>query len=294
MRFGGTYPQEERLRRLLRGIGIIKSLQIKHEYLTPSQERKIELFEDQKTGEIATTAGSLSNEELAAKNLVDHINNCLRNVGRTLTRGAIDQLSTYAGEVMDNATEHSGGYWFIKGYYDHHEKPHYCEIAIFNFGKTIAQTFMEIGEDSYAYRTIIPCLQRHDRKNYFSTHWRKEDLITLMALQGDVSSKNESEDDTRGMGTVEMIEFFDQLARECLPEHTPEMAIMSGSTHIRFDGTHRLTQDDDRRRVIAFNTTNDLGSPPDSRYVSNIEPLCFPGTVISVRFELSNNQLTNL
>lgn len=287
LKFSGIYPKEKSLKRLLRGIGIIRHLEIEHEYLDPVQMNEIEVFEGRARKSDTLESGALSDAELEAKNLVDHINKCLKKTGHVLTQQAVLQLSTYAGEVMGNADEHSGKRkWFIKGYYDHDCIPNYCGVAIVNFGNTIAQTFSEIEEESYAYKEIAPYLETHSKKGAFSSKWSIEDLLTLIALQGGISSKNYEKTDTRGMGTVEMIGFFDAMAKECSTVAKPEMAILSGSTHIRFDGKYRLPSDKSERKIIAFNDTNDLNLPPDPEYVTSIKPLYFPGSVISIRFPL--------
>ena len=295
LQFSGVYPNSERLKRLLRGIGIIKSLKIEHEYLSQSQKNKIEVFV-RKAKKYKADVGSLSYVELTTKNFVDHINKCLNRIGRELTDGAVDRLSTYTGEIIGNADEHSGeSSWFVVGYYDHHDDSHLCEIAIFNFGKTFAETFMELPEDSFAFKAINPYIIKHETNKYFNHSWDKQDLLTLVALQGDISSKNENKDGTRGNGSVEMIEFFDRISKECSGENAvPEMAIISGSTHIKFDGKYPLVEDNRGRKIIAFNSQNDLTCPPDDGYVSNLAPLYFPGALISLRFPLSESQVSEI
>lgn len=296
LQFKGYYPSSERLTRLLKGIGIIKSLSVEHEYLSQSQRSKIQVFE-RRAKRLPTNVGSLSYVELTAKKFVDHINDCLARVNRRLTEDAVDRLSTYTGEIIGNAEEHSGeNSWHIAGYYDDHDESHLCEIAIFNFGKTFSETFTELSQDSFAYQAVSKYILKHKTNNYFTSGWNEEDLLTLAALQGDVSSKNANSDDTRGNGTVEMIEFFDRISRELGAEGdaSPEMAILSGSSYIRFDGKYSLTDDDSGRKIIAFNSQNDLNFPPDAQYVSNLAPLYFPGTIISIRFILSENETLHL
>ena len=292
LRFQGHYPNSDRLQRLLRGIGIIKSLHVKHEFLPKSQESKIEVFDQNYSKIQRTDVGAMSDVELAAKNFVDYINRCLKRVGKELTEDAVDRLSTYTGEIIGNAEEHSGeNSWYIAGYYDDHDESHLCEIAIFNFGRTFAETFTELPQDTFAYEAISPYISKHRANNFFNSSWNAEDLLTLVALQGDVSSKNESKEDTRGNGTVEMIEFFDKISRELSPNDSPpEMAIISGSSHIRFDGIYSLADDRSGRKIIAFNPQNDLNYPPDTKYVSNLSPLRFPGTLISIKFTISEEQ----
>ena len=51
----------------------------------------------------------------------------------------------YTGEILNNAEDHSGSDdVVITGYLDNSNSTHLCEIAIFNFGKTIAETFREM------------------------------------------------------------------------------------------------------------------------------------------------------
>ena len=64
------------------------------------------------------------------------------------------------------------------------------------------------------------------------------------------------------------------------------MAMLSGDTHILFDGTYRMGPDSTGRDVLAFNQSNSLAEPPDSNYVRHLQGVRFPGTVVSIRFPL--------
>ena len=139
--------------------------------------------------------------------------------------------------------------------------------------KLLPRLLLSFHGTSFAYQAVSPYVEKHRASEFFASGWDEKNLLTLVALQGDVSSKNTSEDDTRGNGTVEMIEFFDKISHELSPsDSSPEMAIISGSSHIRFDGTYSLGDDDSERKVIAFNQPNDLNHPPDKEYVSNLAP----------------------
>lgn len=113
--------------------------------------------------------------------------------------------------------------------------------------------------------------------------------MTLIALQGYVSSKNIDESTDRGQGTVDLIEFFQNVSKECLPEPSKKarMAIISGSTHIYFDGTHHIKQDETGKEVIAFNANNSLNDKPEKKYVRKMKDVSFPGTIIAARFPIS-------
>jgi hypothetical protein len=72
------------------------------------------------------------------------------------------------------------------------------------------------------------------------------------------------------------------------------MAILSGKTHILFDGTYQMAPDASGRNVIAFNAQNDLSSKPDPKYVRNLGGDGFPGTVISIRFPMKLTKQTEM
>lgn len=75
------------------------------------------------------------------------------------------------------------------------------------------------------------------------------------------------------------------------------MALVSGHTHLRFDGKYGpstvLTSEGGKRQVIALNADNDLDQPPDPDYCTNL-PLKFPGTLLSMRFYIDPDHLAQL
>jgi hypothetical protein len=292
--FSGFYPSEPSLKRYIRAIGIIKNLDVKHEFLSQEQENSLHIFRMRnKRLAKSVSVGSLDYKDRAVKDFVDHINDCLREIGRELLPEAIGTLSEYTSEILDNAEEHAGtDDWTIVGYFDGEHEAKLCEIAIFNVGASIADTFNALPEDSYAWNAISGYVNAHRTGGFFSADWDKDDLLTLAALQGDISTKNESGEDHRGQGTVEIIHFFQQVYRECLgfSNGCARMSVLSGSTHIFFDGKYEMKPDASGRNVIAFNTNNSLLEPPDGKYVKSLRPIRFPGTIISIRFPMQDSQ----
>ena len=291
--FRGHYPKDAKLKRYLKAVGIIKNLDIKHEFLAKEEEARLRIFRmrSKKTLRPAN-AGSSDFKEQVVRDFVDHINVCLNDHKRQLTDMARSKLAQYTGEVLGNAEEHSGyNDWSIVGYLDNAHESHMCEIAMFNFGKTISETFRELPKNSYAYSVIEPYIDAH-KSRWFKQSWTVDDLITLVALQGHVSSKNKSPEDDRGQGTVDLIEIFQRVHQECIKDEKPcaAMAILSGYTHILFDGTYKMQADTRGRKVIAFNKGNDLNDPPDEKYVKNLDKLYFPGVIISIRFPMAASQ----
>lgn len=169
-----------------------------------------------------------------------------------------------------------------------------CEIAIFNFGNTIAETFQRLPRDSFTYKQVKAYLDTHSQRRLFSTGWRHEDLFTLIALQGNVSSKNNNPQDTRGNGTVDLIEFFQRVHAECAVAKDAQatMSLISGSTVIFFDGRYQMRPNENGIKVIAFNDDNNLLQRPSSSCVRQLRGATFPGTLISLKFPLSVTKST--
>lgn len=289
LRIGGLYPKTDEARRFLKAIGIIKHLKLAEEYLPSEEQERLEIFvAHRRQGKEDVVVGKSDRKSNETKRFVDHINKCLKRNGRSLTAFGIERLSTYTGEILANAEEHSGrGEWLLAGYLDNSTGEHSCEIAVLSFGDSFADTFIRLDQKSFARSQIEPYLRAHRSRKLFTPSWAVDDLMTLVALQGGISSRNLSDMDTRGQGTVELIGFFEKMHDEGVGTSSGkcEMAILSGHTHIRFDGKYRLGSDSMQRDVIAFNGANSLEDPPDSHYVRRL-PLKFPGTVVSIKFPL--------
>lgn len=292
LRWKGTFPSNESDQRFLRAMGVIKHLKIEHEYVQNDEEKLIKVFDVRCKHYMRTaTARQADKKTKTTENFAKHIDKCLEYSGRQLTRKSRSVLCQYVSEIIDNAEQHGHMKdWSIQGYLDLNMSQPMCEIAIFNFGTTIAQSLDELPHDSYTKRQIQQYIDLHEKGGLFKQDWRKEDLYTLIALQGNVSSKNKSEEDTRGNGTVDLINFFQQVQRECSPDEQnlhASMAIASGSTVIVFDGTYLMKPNAEGVNIIAFNSDNDLMKRPDPTYVRTLDGAYFPGTVISLKFPLS-------
>jgi hypothetical protein len=288
LRFSGRFPSNIAETRLLTAIGIVKLLGAKHSTTTGSAT-DLEIFQaHRRQGAEEIAFGSRDRKSNEIVKFVDHIDNCLRRNGRTLTAFGRESLAIYTGEVLANAEEHSKrGEWLLAGYLDNSSDEHMCEIVVVSFGDTFAESFRRLPISSYAWVNVQPYLEAHVAKRIFTAKWEVDDLLALVALQGGISCKNTGPLDTRGKGTVDLIRFFEAMHRECSSgSHSEcEMAIITGRTYIKFDGTHSLRQDSTGRDVIAFNQSNALEDAPDPKYVRRLENK-FPGTIISMRFSL--------
>jgi hypothetical protein len=294
IRWSGSYPAEPVQRRLVQSLGVIKFLEVSHEYTPPKEAARIDSFHDRSKHYVrAVRPNDTDKKSRTTQKFADHINKCLSRIQRALTPVARKKLCDYVGEILDNAEEHARMYdWTVQGYLDTNSAGEsICELVILNFGHTVAQSLLSLPTDSYTRQCVQPYLDAHARKGIFSSGWAIDDLMTLIALQGSVSSKNSSADDTRGNGTVDVISFFEKMASECLTpasgKSAARMLLVSGSTSILFDGTHKMSVQGDRPGIIAFNLQNDLENRPDPTYVRHLSEVTFPGTILSIKFPLS-------
>jgi hypothetical protein len=294
-RFNGLYPKSPAGRRFVRGFGIIKHLELLEHALPDEEADRVKTFHRRRRHYSSVAKPEQADpKSVAIARFVDYVNECLSGQSRQLTPKARQMLGAYVSEIVDNAEEHPGmSDWTITGYLDTSDAMQVCTLSIFNFGNTIADTLKALEPQSYTAVQIAPYLEIHRRRSLFSPAWREQDLLTLVALQGHVSSKNESDANHRGQGTVNFIEFFQRVHAECSRHGSgARMAIVSGGTHILFDGAYKLSEDEQGRKRIAFNTNNSLYEKPDSNYVRSLGSVTFPGTIISIQFAISDDAVT--
>lgn len=211
----GNFPADPAQRRFIAAMGIIRQLGLTHKYLDFGEAEKVHRFERRCRHYVrelkAVNPDDKSEQANAAERFANHVNRCLAREDRKLTLEGRSRLCSYVVEVIDNAENHAGMVdWTIQGYVDMAMAEPQCEIVIFNFGKSIAATLDDLPADGYTMLQIQRYLDLHQTKGWFGPRWRREDLLTLVALQGSVSRKNSSLDTTRGQGTADLIDFFNK------------------------------------------------------------------------------------
>jgi hypothetical protein len=232
----------------------------------------------------------------AGTEIVDYLTKCLATEKTELTSEGRKYIGNLITEAVGNAEEHSGA-WVAAGYFvqQYTSDPGECHLVLFNSGATIADRIESPTSSEEIRRRAEQLADSHMRQGFFTTRvangWNREALVTLYALQEGVSSRLH-ERASRGNGTIQMIKAFSELAGT-----DQRMCILSGSAYILFDGTYSLslqkTTETESREVIAFNSSGNLESPPDDRYVRALSRR-FDGTVVSVRFRLGREQKTDL
>ncbi len=286
--FKGTLSKNEIVNLMIRASGIIRHLNLPESINDNNED--ILLF-PLKVGKKTTDQYHTTDMEIASTNLNEYFNKCLYKVNLELTPDGKSKLSKMTSELLTNAEDHSGKEkWYLIGYFksiDEHQ--HECHIVICNYGKSIYESLNNDNISQKIKSGILMLTEKHRRRGFFSIkrRWSESNLWTLYALQEGVSRlRDNGENIDRGNGTVEMIEFFLELAKQ----GQKKMCIISGSTAILFDGKYKLHDakiGDETRKIIAFNFKNDLGQPPDPKYIYTLKNP-FNGTIVSLRFTLND------
>lgn len=293
---GGAFSGSPDVNVMLKASGILKHLGLAKAALPEDVRDRLrccELFEGKESPPEKT-----SDSEIAATELTKFFDSCLSTERYHLRHDWQRNLISLITEVLDNCEEHArrDHRWYTIGHFNRlaDETGGKCHIVVLNFGDSIYESLQRPETPQPLKDRISELAAVHRSKGFFLLRprqkWEEETLWTLYALQEGVSRFSYGPGGVdRGNGTVRMIEFFSELAGE-----RPQMSLVSGRTHILFDGTYTmkptLLPSGEERKLVAFNVENDLRVPPDERYVQSL-PMAFPGTLVSLRFLLRGEYL---
>lgn len=225
--------------------------------------------------------------------IIDYFNNCLMRRNFILNEVGELNFSTMIGEVVSNCSDHGGDkvQWYALGHYTEYDSE--CNLTIFDFGNTIYES---LKDNSISINTVN---KLQELTNYHKKAFKKTDeelLWTLFSLQHGISRLNSEQDNTRGLGTIDLIDSFQNLGMKYDENNNllkPIMSITSGKINILFDGTYTIKEDVNGLKNIAFNEANDLKEQPDEKYVKNINNF-FPGTVISIKIFIDRKYIEEI
>lgn len=303
---GGRHSKNTEVNIMLRATGTLRQVKHPHMQLPPEVEKGIvrsELYRssikrrDRLIGQRHHLSYELlrrsSERDVAATRLVQYFNRCLNTQGCELNPHGRKYLIDLLTEVIGNCEEH-GGRWFTIGYF--RESPAKnagdCHIAMFNFGASMFHSLNSRSSSRAMKDEIAEIAKKHAGGPNWGKDYDEETVWTICALQEGVSRyRDRPGGETRGTGTIEMINAFSQLAGKY-----ERMCIVSGGSYILFDGRFDLKNRElpgGTRKVIAFNDSNDLRHPPDKRNVYKLRS-SFPGTMVSVRLSLEQEHLAKL
>lgn len=260
--------------------------------------RHLNLFnaEDKRVERLEPFINEKNVNVLTNKTIV-YYNNCLKRYGMELNAKGIDLLNHLVGEIIGNAAEHSGdnGDWYVSG--------HFTQATNHEYGKG-SLVFISIGNTIYEnlkYNTkspeILEKLDNHLKchKSLFDFNWNEESSLTVLGLQYKISSVTDFDHPDRGTGTIEFIKSFSELGKK-IDGDIPKMSILSGNTHILFDGTYNLEEKNingTKVKTIAFNKDNNIKKKPDQKYVKILKNR-FPGVIISADFYVDNRYVRKM
>lgn len=292
----GHLPRSKAVKDILLASGL--PYHLKAESALHFDEEHVERFETIK-GQHSINANKAG--ETATK-LMLYFNKCLKRQAMELNEEGKRLLSRILGEVISNSEIHGGEHstWYTQGHYQIKDDNSFGEMQMLflNLGETIYEGLKNDSSDETKQKlTHILKLQR---KN-MNANWDEEMIFTLFALQEGISrlkNSNINGYESRGSGTVSMIEMFNDIGKS-KNGLKPQMTIISGRTQIKFTDNYKMECvefDKDmvfgtgEKRIIAFNKDNNIYLPPDGNNVIKMSEY-FPGTVISLKFYLDNRYI---
>jgi len=240
---------------------------------------------------------TMNDSNYATNETIIYINKCLNRTGYKLNNEGISYFAKLVGEIIGNSKEHSGsnGEWYVSGHFTQATPGNYGKgcLCFISIGNTMFDNLMYNCKSEKTTNKILNHLKFH--KKLFNIGWNEESSVTVFGLQYKISSETDDKNVDRGTGTIKFIDSFANLGKTFNNEK-PKMTIISGNTHIMFDGTYNLSEKKTKKgniQVIAFNKENDLKKRPDPNYVKILKNK-FPGVIISLEFYLDKMYLDKL
>lgn len=297
LEYCGTVNNSAEHQLLLSQVGIISELDnaVLDTHVKPNKSIHVYKKDCTINDSVSSTGDDIKN--ITASEFVAHIQRALLDHNLELSEVASNDIRACLGEILDNVSEHSGQtspVWSVRGYINNSGKNRDLELVVMNVGRSIAETFERLSPENHS-KKIVSKYAKYHLQGRKSGLFNVEQLYTVAALQGKVSSKNEDGKDTRGQGTVTLIETFENIYRDYQKLREPRgkncavMNLISGHVVIKFDGTYmsKIIEEGDggERVTISFNESGKLTEPPDSRYVYRMNAF-FPGLMINIKIPL--------
>ena len=226
-----------------------------------------------------------------AKTITDMIEEAIRencnDVNYDLPLEIHGAIKSTIGESFDNIHLHSEitEVGTLCGFYNKISQE--VTLLIYNFGRTIAETFSMEDVPNDVKNDIAQVIANHTANKYLNIFtgagdFTKENALTLLAIQEGISSKMKV-DFSRGHGIIDFVEHCFQLSDKC------KIAIISGKTAIKIDNRYPMSSQyflGRERRIMAFNDDNDLFKKPDSKHIINTG-VHFNGVIIEATIPLN-------
>lgn len=272
----GDTPQNDDVKEIFIFSGLPKHLEILN-----GVSPQVEILDPFKT---------INDTNLETHRIIGYYNNCLKRNGYQLNDNGKIYFHKLINEIVDNARIHNGNAnrFYCGGFYSHTTRK--GQLSIISFGNTMFESLNSETTSKNIKEKIIEYID--NQKKFFDFSYNEEMSWTVFALQYKISRLNSIKSPDRGTGTIQFIQAFMDMG-QTINSEKPTMALVSGNTHILFDGTYTLKDENignDIVKVIAFNKNNNLKEKPDKNYVKDLKTK-FPGVIINVEFFMDHKYL---
>ena len=237
-------------------------------------------------------------KEFAAGHVTEVLEEWLNESSKALTNDGERILLTMVGETLDNAERHArpdtpvsnDGDWLLSGFMALREGSngtlkHHCHVAMMSVGMPIEETLEAAHPD--VKKTMQNYVVKHSR-SLGGLEYPVKHLRTITALQDKISCDPTTVTGRRGgTGLRDIIRVFTDLCDDEDPKLCQKMAIVSGRTclHIPPELGNQTSVPADKKFNIWFNSTNDELTPPELKYLTELEA-DFRGTLVTMSFVL--------
>lgn len=238
-------------------------------------------------------------KEKVADRFCDTLNTWLRKHELELTPNAEGSFVRAIGEALDNAERHGSanepsaeGDWSIAGFSKLIESDGKlllrCSVGIVSVGATISDSLHSAADEVKS--KIDGYVNLHSP--FFQDVDISECLRTVMALQDGITRVEKATIGRRGgVGFMELVEIFNELGANALPDMSSNLTIISGKACVKV--THPFNRgiiDANGLRKLWFNDGNDDNAKPCSEHVMSL-PIAFPGVILSACFTIDPDYL---
>lgn len=284
----GQYHEDTPIGRMIEAIGVVNEVANNNPSpLENNNNDKTLVFRNESIPKEIMDNDGGDKKNRSVSSFINYIDECLDKAGRKLSDSGKQNLTIYAGEILDNATRHSGtNIWHLYGYLDYtNDETLNLHVVVYSLGNTIYENFdMKRNIDTVWKNQLENYLQQHEGK------FNESDLVTIMSMQQTITS-NKDKDSTGGKGTIDFINFFYNVTNECQNGengNSPKMTVISGTTQLKFDGTFDMVIKDNGLGTVSFNHSGSLADAPDKKFVIDLGDYKFPGVLIGIKFPIKD------
>jgi len=249
-----------------------------------------EIIEKKKGYIVLPLIKSRDDEEKPIEKINDYFLECLGEQGFSLEDDGENMLGQMIGEMIGNIDDHNKGFneWFACGHCEKafEEECSEVQLTIFNFGVSFYEGIYQDDTKEYS----LKLLEKKYIENRHGTiaELTKEEYLTLLTLQGDISRINSGPCDDRGQGTMDLIENFETIGQTDRYKLESLMSITTGNINITFrPGNRGLAE-----RRLFLNDDYSYNDNLRSSGVIRKNKYHFPGSVLSMKFYIDRQFLS--